>query len=312
MFFKKKKIEEALPEFNTDPIFIIGSSPLAFYLALKLQNAGEKTVIATLAAERRKFRSKELTLREEHNLQKSRSSLPLVSIIAKKPKLIIIAADYHNLKAHLTLLPSKTFPDAPVICFSRIYDLETIRPLFGENFCKAYFKGWLSFADDTVSLHGGAPQITFSRSADENRAETFSGVFNKLNIGLEFSENDRRNFWCSFAPYALTYLASSPLLNVADMLKNKDLKKELIQSARELEMLAAGENIELRKEEIIKILAEIPTAYNPKIPALAPYAAAAELDALYTVLTDKARIHKRTLPALNRLFKNNYDALLKK
>lgn len=314
MFFKKKKIENNQPDSSTgtDPVFIIGSSPLALYLALKLQNAGDKAVIATLATERRHLRSKELTLKEEHNLQKSSASLPLVSIINKKPKLIIVAADSYNLKSHLTLLPGKTYPGTPLICFSRIYDLKTIRPLFGDNFCKAYFKGALSFNDDIVSLKGSAPKITLSRAFSEDTSDITAGIFQKLNIELEFSENDRRNFWYHFAPYALSYLAATPLLNISELLKNKDLKKELSQAAVELETLAAGENIDLRKDEIIKVLAEIPTSYNPKLPALSPCAAAAELDSLYTILSDKARIQKKSLPTLNRFFKNNYDSLLKK
>lgn len=314
MFFRKKKSDEEIIENlpNNAPVYIIGTTPLALYLALKIQNSGEKTILVTLAEARRKLRGKELVLKEEHNLQKSKASLSLTSIIEKQPKLIIVAADFHNLKSHLTLLPTKAFPDTPIICFSGIYDLDSIRPLFGRDFCKAYFQGALDYRDETISLIGSSPQITFSYNSSGTLPDILHPLFEKTEISADFQENDNQNFWEYFAPYALTYLASTPLVSIADYLKNKDLKKDLMLAATELETLAKADNAHISKELIIRELSEIPANYNPKNKQSSLAAIAAELDSLYTILSDKARIYKRSLPHLNRMLKNNYDYLLRK
>lgn len=315
MFFRRKKTEntqaDAPEKEDSAPVCIIGCSPLAIYLAVKLQNAGEKVTIATLPDNRRKLRGKELSLKEEYSLQKYKATPQLTSIISVRPKLIIIAAGMHDLRSHLTLLPSISFSDTPIVCFSDIYDLDTIRPLFGINFCKAVFNGFLENTD-SLTLIGSAPSIAICGKEDAPEEEKIRRLFEKANISVSFTEEESNYFWEHFAVYALRYLASSPQNGIAALLKNKEDRKNIFQAAKELELLAKAENVSLPAETVISRLMETPVNYNPKTGKKNLAEIAAETDLLYTILMEKARIYKNTLPQMTIMFKDNYNQLLKK
>lgn len=316
MFFKKllRNIDISLPEAsnNKAPIYIVGVSPLAIFLGATLQNAGENVIMVSNAANCKKLSDEGITLKEEYNLQKKLYHFNATSLIKEEPKLIILAAETHNLKSHLTFLPGKTYSGAPMLCFNHLEHPEVIRPLLGCNFYPAYVNGFLQADAGTVAVFGRPPHFSISKAHPENVSDLLFDTMSATGCKITFNEQNAQNYWSFFAPYALGFLSSSPKTPLTETLKDKGKKAKIATAASELSMLAGYCKAKISTEEIMRQLAEAPHDYCFKPSSLSQTAEAAELDTIYTSLSDKARIYKCKTPELNQLMRSNYSTILKK
>lgn len=316
MFFKKSSksadISTPLDNNNAHPVYILGDSPLALFLGAKLQGAGQNIILLTPSAPAKTVKTIEFTLKEEYNLQKNTVQLAETSMVIKEPQLIIVAAENFRLKANLTLLPSKAFPNTPLLCFNYLENPEIIRPLLGYNFSKAYFDGYLDFDGSTLTAFGIQPQIVITPAKTENEFDNYDRIFKQADIKTFYGDNDLLNFWENFAPFILGYLCSSPKQHIAELLNDKEHKMKIAAAASEICRLALFEQVQLSVDDLLKKLLAAPRGFYFKKSGKLRSHEAAELDSYYSLLSSKARTYKCKIPELNLLMKNNYNQLLKK
>lgn len=316
MFFKKSsKTADSPVSFNensSQPIYIMGESPLALFLGAKLQTSGQNVVLLTSSAPANSFKNIEFTLKEEYNLQKRAISLKATSLATQEPLLLIIAAENFNIKSNLTLIPSKTFAAIPRLCFNQFENPEIIRPLLGYHCSKAYFDGYLDFDGSILTAYGSNPQIIITPAKAENEFDRFDRIFKNTELKTFYGDNDLLNFWENFAPFIIGYLCSTPKLHICEQLNNKESKNQIAAAASEICRLALFEQVQLSVEDLLKKLLNTPHGFSFKKNGQLRSHQAAELDFYYSLLSNKARIYKCKIPELNLLMKNNYNQLLKK
>lgn len=311
MFFKKaSSIIQPSAFDQNQPIYILGDNALAVFLAAKFQEGGQTSVILTPQAPTRGYQSVEMSLKEEYNLQKKNLTLYKTAHIAQEPLSIIITCRLNSLRAHLTLLPGSRYPDVPIICFNQISNLESIRPIFGTSFHKAYFSGYLTLNGSNLIADGTLPEIILSEKKEDN--EKLEKILGLSGLKISFQEKDRYNFWKTNAAKIIGYSAVHPKQHISEIINNEDGKKALQNAAQEISQLAKFEKVKIAPEEIMRQLFDTPHNFYYKKNDATPIENAAYLEKLYNMLSEKARTYKCKIPQINLLIKRNYENLLKR
>ncbi len=316
MFFKRfsqQAKETAVAEpISTQPVYILGESPLALFLAAKFKQSGNNVFLLNAKAPATSLKNISFTLKEEYNLQKNSFTVPATSRIAVDPQLIIVASEHYSLKSNLSLLPCKTYPYSPLVCFNYIENPDTIRPLLGSKASQAYFKGFLELDNAALTAFGPMPQITLTTTKNEKETEILTGVLRTSDIKIAGCNNAQQNFWENFAPFIIGYLFSAQRQHISDILNNKESKKAISSAIAEICRLAAFEKIQLSENDLLRQLLETPRNFYFKKNRRLRAHDAAELDSYYSLLINKAQTFKCKMPQIGRLIKNNYNQLLKK
>lgn len=313
MFFKKNHTttEKTLHTLSK-PIYILGDSGLALFLTAKLQENNQNSILLTTSAPVFSYKNIEVSLKEEYNLQKSNLIIKATAHIEQEPAAILIAANNNSFRSQLTLLPSKSYQDIPIICFNNLFDIEAIRPLFGNYFYKAYFNGYLIQNGTNLTACGLQPEIILTLPKKQEEKGIAENILGLTKIKISSSEKDAYNFWKTHASRILGYLATSNKQPIMDILNSKQEKENLLSAIREICLLAKYEKVKLSEDDIIKELLETPRNFYYKDNALTKIENASFLEKLYGMLSEKARTYKCKIPELNQLIKKNYDYLLKK
>lgn len=315
MFFKRirNQAPTVQPQKKTQraPLYIIGSGALACFLAARFQDAGENAVIVSSAANLETL-TDGITVKEEYNLQKKTYRYDTASVIGKKPLAVILASDSHTLQSHLTFLPGKSLGETPLICFNDVGDKKIIRPLLGKNFYPAYFYGCLELNGNTLTAFNLQPQITLSKSKDEEQKDIIDELLSEVGLPVAYHPDDRTNFWEHFSLDALGFLFSARGQNISSVLKDKNSKENIRAAVAEITTLARSDEARISEDEIFRKLSELPVGCIFKSQTLTPAAEIAALDKIFEIISLKSRQHDCKTNALNRLIKNSYQTLLKK
>lgn len=316
MFFKRfsqtAKEQSPVKLSNGQPVYILGESPLALFLAAKFKQNGNNVFLLNAKAPAASFKTTEFTLKEEYNLQKNSFIIPATSRVAAEPQLIVVASEHYNLKSNLSLLPGKIYPNSPLICFNYIENADIIRPLLGSRTTQAYFKGFLELENTTLTAFGAQPQITLTTPNNKKHAEKFTCMLQKLDIKIIEHNNDPLNFWENFAPFIIGYLSSAQRRHITDLLNDKKEQKAISSAITEICRLAAYEQTQLSESDLFRQLLETPRNFYFKKSNRLRTHDVAELDSYYSLLINKARTYKCKIPQISQLIKDNYNQLLKK
>lgn len=314
MFFRKiiNSHHVSNQHINKDksPVCIIGSGALACFLAAKLQDAEENVVIISSEKNLHAITDKDITIKEEYNLQKKTYRFNTSFVVPAQASVIIFASDSHTLNAHLSFLPGKNMAEIPLISFNQLHDKKFIIPLLGNKYSFAYFHGYLDFKDTTITVYNLLPQISISKEMEENK-DKIDILLSKINLPITYNSDDKTNFWKYFSVNALGFLYSQQGKNIAEILKNKDTKENIRNAANEITLLARHAECKLSEEELIKTLYELPASYQFK-KQISSAADLSSLDYISEILNTISRKNHCKIPVLNALIKYNYQTLLKK
>lgn len=301
MFFSKNKTAAEIPEpaeifplaEDKQPIYVVGESSAALFLAARLQRNGENVCLVSTGS---KSGFKEFTLKEEYNLQKNKFKIRRISLMRTAPKLIIFAPEPFRLKASLACISAKNALACPVIGINIIKDIGLFKPLFGKEFISGYLNGCFSQNGDTLTAAGREPVLTLCKNdIEENRAKKIVKLLQPLALTPDFKSDENAAFWQYFAPYSLFALNS--LLNGKNPL-SADSKALLAQALTEIAALA-----KTPKEEISRTLSEIPAGCISEINKYTALGCYSEINTIHERLTETAKRRKLKIPALKRLLK---------
>ena len=301
MFFSKNKTPPETPEpaeifplaENKKPVYVVGESSAALFLAARLQKSGENVCLVSTGS---KSGFKEFALKEEYNLQKNKFKIRRISLMDTAPKLIILAPEPFRLKASLACISAKNALACPVIGINIIKDIGLFKPLFGKEFISGYLNGCFSQNSDTLNAGGREPVLTLCKNdIEENHAKKIVKLLQPLALVTDFKNNETAAFWEYFAPYSLFALNS--LLNGKNP-PSADSKALLTQALTEIAALS-----QTPKEEISRTLSEIPVGCVSEINKYTALGCYSEINTIHERLTETAKRRKLKIPALKRLLR---------
>lgn len=300
MFFSKNKNSTETPAPtetaslpDDKPIYIVGESSAALFLAARLQKNGENVRLVSTGS---KSSFKEFTLKEEYNLQKNKLKIRRVSLMDSTPKLIILAPEPFRLKASLACMSAKNALICPVISINIIKDISLFKPLFGKEFLSGYLNGCLSFDNNVLTAAGREPVLILGKNdIEEKRGRKIATLLKLPALPLEIKSSEKDAFWQYFAPYSLA--AMNSLINGKNP-PAADSKELFTQALKEVSSLA-----KIAKEDISKTLAEIPSGYVFEIAGQTAQGLYGELNTIHERLTETAKQDKIKTPALKILLK---------
>ncbi len=316
MFFKKSHIlpnnNETTSSSDKKTIYVLGDDDLALYLAAKFKENGQRCILLSTSGPALGSKQTEISLKEEYNLQKSNISITTSSFVSEEPEAIFIAGNSNTFYAHLTLLPQRRYPDTPIVCFNTINKTNILAPLLGQNFYKAYFKGFLTLSGNNLIANGPLPEITLIAKKEKEEKLGIEETLATSGLKISITEKNIENFWKNNAVEILGYLSTYPKQHIMEILNNKNQKDKIHQAASEICNLAKFEKVKLSADDIIHELIDTPRNFYYKKSSYSKTENASRLEKLYNMLSEKARTYKCKIPELNQMIKDNYDYLLKK
>ena len=244
------------------PIYIIGDTPLADFLGVKLSLAGENVYrLGTHNQEPTQI----YTLKELETNQKYSACLPSGSIMHHSAKMTILCLSAKTLKADLAYFSATKNSVAPVVSFCR-ENPELLNKLIRNPIIPAYFNGFLETEKNNMLLFAGAPNgITVSISEQHPLFYDVRQILAKTDIDLHFYEDNLYNFWHSFIPEticALFLLQTNGRLK--DIPKKNELRLLLSNLIDEINSIIP-ENYQYNKGELTSYIYALPNIYTPPL-----------------------------------------------
>ncbi len=291
------------------PVYIIGDTPLAFALAVKLRAEEQNACILGTANPERFVMP--FTLRNDVSLQKQSVTLPCLPFMHDEPKLVIIAARPQNLRADLTYFSYAKTTDCPVVSFCHTPNLSYVSDILQRPILSAYFDGYVSLrGDNTVAVQGNTGTLTLTINENHIHYQTLQNLLAKTYFKLNFNPYGLQNFWEFFTPYAACSLFSIKHgSNIREVAKFPELRQTLNTIVEEI-IAAAPQEVKLNREQIISGIYSTPKDYT--YPALTEFKnkLGGELMFIADTLRAQAQIKALKLPACENIINTALHRIL--
>lgn len=294
---------------NTDtnlPVYILGKTALGLYLAHKLSGVGENPVIITPPADN-EISHQEITIKEENAFKKHKFIYKSAPYTFGKAKLLIITSEVNRLKSELLLVSQRNMATTPCIIFSDDKNTDIAQNIIGQPLIHAWFNGWLTKEDDTITLLGNETNIVLHKNYHnlENCLAALS-ILNRTGINTNSTEDNNQIYWKHFSTNIIcTMLTAKEQQNITQICKNKEKRHLINILAEEISSLALFYHTQLSAEEICKNIYSIPPHYSFNTQKLDSQAIS-KLNHYYHNLITRITDSKLQLPQLNTLMKEIY------
>ena len=288
------------------PVYLLGETLLSIYLAFRLASAGENPVIVTPPKTNRPDKV-DITIKDAQTLKKHTFTYHTAAYTFSPGKMLLITSPSISFKSELMLLSPRSLAASPIVIFSPLHDISVAETLLGKSLIRGCFDGWLQNGNQTVSVLGDTPRISLVKNYTGLEACLASlSLLHRTGLECQTTENGPQAFWEHFAVQALgSILSAYYQQNIFNIAKNKEKQREIGVLAAELSALARSEGAELKPENIVSALLNIPLHYSFPAQSL-DSAAVSELNRYYRTLINLASAAKLHLPGLNRLMKEIY------
>ena len=242
------------------PIYIIGSTPLTYYLAAKITDAQKEVIIIADKQTNLDLNANGFTLKEDYCLRKNKYKIKTSFWIKQTPELVIFTASNAEINSLTTTISPEKIIDVPVVCFTNIKDKDFIETYLRQPLIPAYFDGFLQKSDQTTTLYGRAPQIIFDATTSKNKQEKLQNITKEIGLNCTFSNDSAFCFWNHIIPHAIgSLITATHNQTLNQILKNKKHREELNSYVKEALVIANVTN--LSAENVIKKLHTYPTNY---------------------------------------------------
>ena len=172
------------------PVYILGDTALACFLAVKLITAGHRVIVLAGPKENTSLSTNGITVKEDYQLQKLHSKIETALWLKETPELLIIASRSSRTKAMLTAVSQNKIKNCPVISFTRMKDKNFISDILGVPVISAYFEGWLSDKNQTVTAYGRNPEIILCAETGSAAYQTMEKLLADTRIGLRTNRSE--------------------------------------------------------------------------------------------------------------------------
>lgn len=245
------------------PVYLLGETLLSIYLAFRLASAGENPVIVTPPKTNRPDKV-DITIKEAQTLKKHKFTYTTAAYTFSPGKMLLITSPSISFKSELMLLSPRSLAASPIVIFSPLHDISVAETLLGKSLIRGCFDGWLQNGNQTVSVLGDTPRISLVKNYTGLEACLASlSLLHRTGLECQTTENGPQAFWEHFAVQALgSILSAYYQQNIFNIAKNKEKQREIGVLAAELSALARSEGAELKPENIVNALLNIPLHYS--------------------------------------------------
>lgn len=247
MFFNKPSTP---PAATLCPLAIIGTSPLAFYLADILQNNHYNVTILVAANQLESWsRLGSFTIKPT-NFHTHHTNFRFASHLDSSVEYCFIASSPEANQSDLLLLQDSSLATVPIINLSSFYNRDLIAKFTKTKVITAYFSGALSLDKNTLQSLERNPKIELC--CDSETASPIKQLFESSVLSFSFSTASITLYWRHFAPFYIS--------NLLLLLYQQDISATLMQPAirhladsaiNEICRLAAAEKATLEAGDVL-------------------------------------------------------------
>lgn len=299
-----------LPE-NPADIAILGSSPLAAWLAVRFAHAGHRPLLVTTPAEVPAFQNAEFSLKEDRTVITHRIGFPADYKLGPVPELLAVACSPTELRRHLPLLNPSKLTGTTVLNCAVSSDTSYLGAFLKNAVIPAYFQGSISRDKNHLVTLGRDNSFILSLKENHRTFESLRSLFDSAGIDLAGIADDRRNFWEWFIPRtAAALLAGLHRQNIYGLIKNEPMRKQLETLIGELAELAAADDVLILPPDMLHAVYAFPAAWKFPLQSDDKKLVTAEFGRLSTLLQNQAETAGRPIPLLRRLLDEFYNKIL--
>jgi ketopantoate reductase len=246
---------------NNLPIYIIGDTPIAYFLTAKLTLGGECVI---LLGERNPLKNANSFLYKDNiSSQKNTITVPKTSLMHQTPRIILLCMDTNKIKSGLVYVSPEKAKQCPIVSFCHTANTKLISETLKHHIIPAYFNGWLTTSTpEQITFLGENQGIKVSINEKDVHFDLIQNILSKTEIFLTFDSNDEQNFWDYFIPYSAYNIFS--LYNPShphEIAKKASLRQDFGTIINEITALAP-ETVKINKEQIMNNIYLTPKNYE--------------------------------------------------
>ena len=298
------------PETPAD-IAVLGSNPLAVWLAVRFAHAGHRPLLITTPAEASAFQNTEFSLKEDRTVITHRISFPADYKLGSTPELLIIACSPTELRRHLPLLNPGKLTGTTVLNCAVSSDTSYLGAFLKTAVIPAYFQGAVCREKNHLTTLSRDNSFTLSLKENNRTFENLHNLFETAGIELAGIADDRRNFWEWFIPRtAAALLAGLYRQNIYGLMKNEPVRKQLEALITELSELAAADDVLILPSDMLHTVYAFTPSWKFALQSEDKKLVTSEFGRLSTLLQNQAEASGRPIHLLRRLLDEFYNKIL--
>ena len=239
------------------PVYIIGDTPLACLLAIKLSLSNQKVIKITSS----KKDNEQYFFQQGAHIHKQRISIPCTFMMREPAKLVFLCLDESDKTDSLLHISRAFTQSSPIVCFGAS-DIAALTDTLKREIIPAYFDGWAKLNGDTLVYYGCQQGITLSLNEKTHFATAIRDILLIGGIKFSFSEDDTQNFWNHFIPYAACSLFNKQNgQRFKELGKNLELRQQMSVLINELLRLSP-ESFAADKDALLNMAYATPAKYS--------------------------------------------------
>ena len=280
------------------PIYILGHSPLSYFLAAKLKQAGQQIILLKTPKDIKRFGRYQMTFREERVLHKEKHQFATDFEINGNPKLLIITPDISSIKSSILLLNPQKLQKTTIMNFNHSGINKVIANLLSNQQINCYFNGYVSFDGNSTTLLGRSAEIRIASSISTDTYSLIQNIFEDTKINLSLSsESSNISFWRHFIINAtISLLSCAHNKNIYNLIKDRKERLLIEDYVTELAMLAVADGADISINDIIKEIYNIPNAYKSIMQYEVEAGKFCELNDVSATILEKSKRHNIKMP----------------
>lgn len=301
---------ELSDEEKNRPVYILGDNPLAWFLAIKIKESGE--IVKIITDKNSGINDNNITLVENHSLQKTNHKIETTFWLRETPKILIITSDSKKLNASLTALSRNKLQNVPILLFTPIIDIKYIKEILNNDIYQAFFDGYLMEKPNQVNLYGRSAKICLELKKDKKINKTILDIFEKSGLATDTTKKGEYLFWENFGIYAICSVISAVSnKTIFDIIKDKDLREEALPIISEFCEIAKSNKIDINYDETLKKIYSTPLGYSYPLQIALSKAKSGDIDLISSNLMNLANKKKSTNKNISVMLKKIYRILSK-
>lgn len=294
---------------ETKPIYILGDTPLAYFLTAKLSLAGENVC---LLGDIKGFReSNSILLKDTTTSQKSTVSIQVQTVMHEPARMVLLCLSPEKIKSGLVYFSRAKTENCPILSFCHTANDSLIAKIINQPIFPAYFDGWLKAGIDNSLTYLGAPQgITVGISSRHHHYTLVQETLDKTDIPTDFSSNKLQTFWNYFISYAACSFFSIQNGPHLREIAKKTLYRQNLNTILDELLILIPDNIEISKEQIINSIYSTPLNYKYPVLEGELKQKRAELAYLSDIIHMQSMYNTLKLPTISQLISLQMQKLL--
>lgn len=296
---------------NTKPIYILGNTPLSYYLAAKFQAAGEMVELILKSKEYGSIENTNFTIKEDTKLQKSHAKIKTSFWTRSPAKMLIICSSTEELNSDLICISKDKIKNCPILSFSLTESTAYIENIVGNRLTQCWLNGWITKKNNHINVLGATPSINIYTPCDKGIKHQLDNLFAQTEIKLIYETNKDTSFWHFFTIYACCSLISASCnKSIPQILKNKPLYALLEKMIEESLSLQKSSSAQLNLTKIMDEIKTIPTGYIFPLQENINLSRNGDFDTISNILINQAKKTSQPIPVLSDIIKQIYNIYL--